>query len=77
MKFLNYILDWDYDKLHAFRASYLSMVKKPFRKLSAFVGFTGETFCLCIPLMTGRAGNFRIVAHSNHEYVSLELIYLL
>jgi hypothetical protein len=68
-------LDWGYGKLHGFRGFYMRVVKKPFGKLSAFVGFTGETFCLCIPLMAGRAGNFRIVAHSNPEYVSLELIY--
>jgi len=76
-KFLNYVLDWDYDKLRGFRALYLSVDEKPFRKLSAFAGVTGETFCRCIPLMAGRAGNLRIVAHTNHEYVSLELIYLL
>jgi hypothetical protein len=57
-KFLNYVLDWGYGKLHGFRGFYMSVVKKPFRKLSAFVGFTGETFCLCIPLMAGGTGNF-------------------
>jgi hypothetical protein len=67
LEILNYVLDWDYHKLQGFLALYLSVFKEPFRKLSAFVGVTRETFCCCIPLMAGRAGNFRIVTHSNHE----------
>jgi len=57
-KFLNYVLEWDSVNLHGFRALYLCVVKKPFSKFLACVGVTGETFCCCIPLMAGRAGNF-------------------
>jgi hypothetical protein len=55
---LNYVLDWELYNPLGFRLLYLCVVKKPFRKLLAFVGVTGEAFCFCIPLMAGRAGNF-------------------
>jgi hypothetical protein len=66
---LDYVLAWGLNNLNlnVFPGFYLGMVPKPLGKLFAFVGVAGETFCLCIPPMTERAGNIGIVAHINHE----------
>jgi hypothetical protein len=68
---LDYVLDWRFnDDLHVFRRRFqLCVVVKPLRKFLAFVGVAGETFRFYIPFVAHGAGNFRIVAHSNHGYV--------